>query len=219
MLPYCVMSNSSSQLGSRSLNDILGRYHNSRVISHYSNSVQLKFPIAFLTQKFSFQHHEPGSGLPDPSGGSLVCFSTATSSSLGSSGQDWLTCLWALSSSHFFLVCWGGEKGKGERIVVSYLTGTVVIFSLLITTTSQAMVLPWRACMHLLVGSVGGLPSAQSLEPDHVHGPHSLLLLEAPDLANSPFCEVLVRVCSSPVLFKDTHLTMGTKYQKDKLQY
>lgn len=153
MLPYCVMSNSSSQLGSRSLNDILGRYHNSRVISHYSNSVQLKFPIAFLTQKFSFQHHEPGSGLPYPSGGGLAGFSTATSSSLGSSGKDWLTCLWALSSSNCFLLCWGGEKGKGERIVVSYLTGAVVIFSLLITTTSPGCGSP-MAGMHGLVGGL-----------------------------------------------------------------
>ena len=57
LLPYCVMSNSSSQLGSRFLNDILGGCLNSEVISHYSNSVHWKIPISFLSENFPFQHH------------------------------------------------------------------------------------------------------------------------------------------------------------------
>ena len=54
--PYCVMSNSSSQLGSRFLNDILGGCLNSEVISHYSNSVCWKIPTSFLLENFPFQH-------------------------------------------------------------------------------------------------------------------------------------------------------------------
>ena len=56
-LPCCVMSNSSSQLGSRFLNDILGGCLNSEVISHYSKSVHWKIPVSFLLENFHFQHH------------------------------------------------------------------------------------------------------------------------------------------------------------------
>lgn len=102
------------RLGSGSLNCILGRYYNSQVISHYSDSVQLKFPIAFVIQNFPFQHLEPDSGLHRKGG--LACFATLPSSLFGSPGGDWLIYLWALSSSLFSSRAEEGRKKKGKRI-------------------------------------------------------------------------------------------------------
>lgn len=109
--PLLCLSNSSSQLGSGSLNGIQGRYNNSQVISHYSNSVLLKFPIAFVIQNFPFQHHEPDSGLLDAWGRGHV---------LPRHFFQFLTWepregLVDLPLGTFFFTRWGGEKDKRKK--------------------------------------------------------------------------------------------------------
>ena len=123
LLPYCVMSNSPSQLGSRFLSDILGICRNSQVISHYSNSVHWKIPISFLLQNFPFQHHGPGSSPLTTCGRGVACLSSPpTPSSPVSPGQDWLAGLWTLSSSHFPCVLrWGARKKGKEQLSLTWL--------------------------------------------------------------------------------------------------
>lgn len=130
----------------------------------------------------------------------------------------------------FSLCAQVGSKKKGKRTVVPYLSGPVVIFSWSVTAASQATAV---SLLHswLSPGDVGRGHAWVCWSPlwgaSLMHRVLKLILFMYPILSCclglSPGLQSFSVGCyyggSSPVLFHEAHLTIGTKYWKYKLRH